>query len=71
MTNGLKIQWFKLVENGTHNFILPLSDWICALSQNQSGYPVGVYRIGSSPYTQFKTASNYSANKTDLVFIGY
>ena len=71
LRNGLKIQCFKLLENGTHNFILPFSDWCCALGPNQSGYAVGVYRVGTSPYTQFRTASNYSTNKTDLIFIGY
>lgn len=70
-TNGLKIQWFKQLANGTHNFVLPFIDWVCSTSTNQSGYPVGVYREGSSPYTQFRTASNYSTNKTDLIFFGY
>ena len=71
LANGLKIQWFKLLENGTHNFLIPFTDYVCALAPNQSGYAVGVSRVGSSPYSQFKTASNYSTNKTDLIFIGY
>ena len=69
--NGFIKQCFKTLGNGTHNFMVPFSNWTCALGPAQSGYPVGIFRVGTSPYTQFRIASNFETGTTDLIFNGY
>ena len=51
--------------------MVPFTAWFCALGPAQSGYPVGVFSVGTSPYTQFRIASNFETSTTDLIFNGY
>lgn len=51
--------------------MVPFSYWFCALGSAQAGYPVGIFRVGTSPYTQFIIASNFETSTTDLIFNGY
>ena len=68
--NGLIEQRFTRLSGGIHNFLINYTQYTGALGSSTNGYLVGLYRIGSSPYSQFEIAV-HSGYYCDVIFIGY